>query len=158
MVTESSLRLTHATGRCRCGVRCETRRPVLNLLLRCRYGTISDIEDIHHLHDDGSLPADDAREGAALDGEEAGTDTAPRGFEGWRRQSALGAVGTGVARGLQAVFAPPANQPVVAAEAPGDPPGRDDRLRVILDPDDPSKSVAIVPDPDRPGPDEGSPG
>lgn len=110
--------------------------------------------------DGGAALADGATldEGDTIDEEDAGTDAAPRGFEGWRRESALGAVGTGVARGLQAVFAPPANQPVVASEAPGDPPGRDDRVRVILDPEDPSKSVAIVPDPDRPGPDEGAPG
>ncbi len=67
------------------------------------------------------------------------------GFERWRRESALGAVGTGVARGLQAVFAPPVNQPVIVASVPGDPPGEDERLRVILDPDDPTKSVAIMP-------------
>ena len=33
------------------------------------------------------------------------------------------------------------------ASVPGDPPDADDRLRVILDPDDPTKSIAIVPDP-----------
>ncbi len=43
------------------------------------------------------------------------------------------------------MFAPPANQPVIVASVPGDPPGEDERLRVILDPDDPTKSVAIMP-------------
>jgi hypothetical protein len=72
-------------------------------------------------------------------------------FDRWRRKSALGAVGTGVARGLQAVFAPPVDEPVVVASAPGDPPGADEGLRVILDPDDPTKAVAIVPEhPDPP--------
>ena len=33
------------------------------------------------------------------------------------------------------------------ASVPGDPPDADERVRVILDPDDPTKSVAIVPDP-----------
>ncbi len=74
------------------------------------------------------------------------------GFERWRRDSALGDIGTGIARGLQSVFAPPANQPVVVSEAPGDPPGPDDRIRVILDPDDPTKSVAIVSE--KPAPDD----
>ena len=32
----------------------------------------------------------------------------PDGFERWRRESAIGGIGTGIARGLQAVFAPPA--------------------------------------------------
>lgn len=68
----------------------------------------------------------------------------PEGFERWRRDSALGSVGTGIARGLQNVFAPPPNQPVIVAAVPGDPPDPD-RLQVILDPDDPSKSVALLP-------------
>ncbi|HXZ62729.1 MAG TPA: hypothetical protein VEG62_08300 [Acidimicrobiales bacterium] len=93
--------------------------------------------------EDESSPRDDA------------DDDGSSGFDHWRRESALGAVGTGLARGLQAVFAPPQDEPVVVAEAPGDPPNPDGRLRVVLDPDDPTKSVAILPvssepaDPDR---------
>jgi hypothetical protein len=34
---------------------------------------------------------------------------------------------------------------VITAEAPGDPPDASERIRVILDPDDPSKSVALMP-------------
>jgi hypothetical protein len=67
------------------------------------------------------------------------------GFERWRRESALGAVGTGIAKGLQNVFAPTDDHQVIVAEVPGDPPDADDRVRVILDPDDPTKSVAYVP-------------
>ena len=52
----------------------------------------------------------------------------------------------GVARGLQSVFAPPVDEPVIVASVPGDPPGEGERIRVILDPDDPTKSVAIVPE------------
>lgn len=75
------------------------------------------------------------------------------GFERWRKESALGGIGTGIARGLQAVFAPPADEVVIVAAVPGEPPDADQRVRVILDPDDPTKSVAIVPDPapDPPG-------
>jgi hypothetical protein len=69
---------------------------------------------------------------------------APEGFDRWRRDSALGNVGTGIARGLQNVFAPPPNQPVIVASVPGDPPDPE-RLQVILDPDDPSKSVVLLP-------------
>ena len=68
-----------------------------------------------------------------------------RGFEGWRRRSAIGAIATGVALGLKEIFQPTNIEPVITAEAPGDPPDDETRLRVILDPDDPSKSVAIVP-------------
>ncbi len=71
----------------------------------------------------------------------------PGGFERWRRASAVGSVGTGIARGLQNVFAPPPNQPVIVASVPGDPPDPE-RLQVILDPDDPTKSVVLFP-PDR---------
>jgi len=68
------------------------------------------------------------------------------GFDRWRKESALGGIGTGVARGLQAVFAPPVDEVVIVAAVPGDPPDADQRVRVILDPDDPTKSVAIMPD------------
>jgi hypothetical protein len=72
------------------------------------------------------------------------------GFDHWRRESALGAVGTGLARGLQAVFGAPVDEVVIVASVPGDPPDADDRIRVILDLDDPAKSVAIVPPPSGP--------
>jgi len=52
-----------------------------------------------------------------------------------------------VALGLKEIFQPTNIEPVITAEAPGDPPDNENRLRVILDPDDPSKSVAIVPPP-----------
>jgi hypothetical protein len=68
----------------------------------------------------------------------------PEGFERWRRDSAVGSVGTGIARGLQSVFAPPPDPPAIVAAVPGDPPDPD-LLKVILDPDDPSKSVALLP-------------
>jgi hypothetical protein len=68
----------------------------------------------------------------------------PDGFERWRRESALGTVGTGIARGLQYVFQPPQDEPVMVAPVPGDPPDPD-RLQVILDPDDPTKSIVVFP-------------
>lgn len=67
------------------------------------------------------------------------------GFDSWRRESALGAVGTGIARGLHAVFAPRAAEVVIVAAVPGEPPDADQRVQVILDPDDPAKSIAIMP-------------
>lgn len=71
--------------------------------------------------------------------------TPSRRFESWRRRSAVGAMATGVALGLKEIFQPTNIEPVITAEAPGDPPDADERLRVILDPDDPTKSVAILP-------------
>lgn len=70
---------------------------------------------------------------------------APEGFDRWRKESAIGGIGTGIARGLQAVFAPPPDEVVIVAAVPGEPPDADTRLRVILDPDDPTKSIAVMP-------------
>jgi hypothetical protein len=69
----------------------------------------------------------------------------PGRFDAWRRRSAIGSVATGIALGLQQVFYPTDNEPVLVAEAPGDPPGEGERMRVVLDPDDPTKSVVIFP-------------
>jgi hypothetical protein len=78
--------------------------------------------------------------------EEAPPDDLPsRRFDAWRRRSAIGGIATGVAFGLKEIFQPTNPEPVITAEAPGDPPDADERLRVILDPDDPTKSVAILP-------------
>jgi hypothetical protein len=102
-----------------------------------------DPEDPMDPEDEGSAPATADRDEDASS-HEATEDFAPEGFERWRRDSALGSVGTGIARGLQNVFAPPPNQPVIVASVPGDPPDPE-RLQVILDPEDPSKSVVVLP-------------
>lgn len=95
---------------------------------------------------DGDAPTEDAPPAAEDERGEGGEDTSG-GFDRWRNESALGAFGTGIARGLHSVFASPVDEVVIMASVPGDPPDADDRLRVILDPDDPTKSIAIVPDP-----------
>jgi hypothetical protein len=77
--------------------------------------------------------------------ETAEPELPPRRFDAWRRRSAMGAIATGVALGLKEIFQPTNIEPVITSPAPGDPPDADQRLRVILDPDDPTKSVAIVP-------------
>jgi len=51
---------------------------------------------------------------------------------------------------MRDALAPVDSEPVITAEAPGEPPDAGQRLRVILDPDDPTKSVAMLP-PARPG-------
>lgn len=50
-----------------------------------------------------------------------------------------------MALGLKEIFQPTNIEPVITAEAPGDPPDDENRLRVVLDPEDPSKSVAYLP-------------
>jgi hypothetical protein len=82
--------------------------------------------------------------------EEPDEEMAPRRFDSWRRRSAVGGMATGIALGLQEVFYPTKNEPVISAEAPGEPPDADDRLRVILDPDDPTKSIVLLPKADPP--------
>jgi hypothetical protein len=72
-------------------------------------------------------------------------DEAPNGFDRWRTESAIGGIGTGIAKGLHAVFAPPAHEIAIVAAVPGEPPDADARVRVVLDPDDPTKSIAIMP-------------
>jgi hypothetical protein len=76
----------------------------------------------------------------------------PSRFDGWRRRSAIGGFATGIALGLKEIFQPGDNQPVISAEAPGDPPDADERIRIVLDPDDPTKSVAILPGAPAPPP------
>jgi hypothetical protein len=83
-------------------------------------------------------------------GEDMGDDEAEQptnGFDRWRKESAIGGIGTGIARGLQSVFGSPPQEVAIVAEVPGEPPDADTRLRVILDPDDPTKSIAVVPCP-----------
>jgi hypothetical protein len=74
-------------------------------------------------------------------------DEPREGFDRWRNESAIGGIGTGIARGLQSVFGTPQQEIAIVAEVPGEPPDADTRLRVILDPDDPTKSIAVVPSP-----------
>jgi hypothetical protein len=95
---------------------------------------------------DGDTPTDVTGDPEETDLEGAG-DPPPSGFDRWRKDSALGSVGTGIARGLQNVFAPPVDEVVIVAAVPGEPPDAAERVQVILDLDDPTKSVAIVPDP-----------
>jgi len=80
-------------------------------------------------------------------------DFEPEGSERWRRESTLGTVGTGIARGLQNVFGTQQDQVVMVAPIPGGPPDPD-RLQVILDPDDPTKSIAVLPAADPPAGDD----
>jgi hypothetical protein len=88
-------------------------------------------------------PAD----GEVVPDRELENDDSREGFDRWRNESAIGGIGTGIARGLQSVFGSPRQEIAIVAEVPGEPPDADTRLRVILDPDDPTKSIAVVPAP-----------
>jgi hypothetical protein len=88
-------------------------------------------------------PAD----GEVVPDRELENDDSREGFDRWRNESAIGGIGTGIARGLQSVFGSPQQEIAIVAEVPGEPPDADTRLRVILDPDDPTKSIAVVPAP-----------
>ncbi|MGP0031286.1 MAG: hypothetical protein ACLPVF_12365 [Acidimicrobiales bacterium] len=77
-------------------------------------------------------------------------------LDAWRRRSAIGGMATGLALGLGDIFSPTKPRPVITAEAPGDPPDASQRLRVVLDPDDPTRSVAILPE-DTPLPEDSPP-
>jgi hypothetical protein len=94
-----------------------------------------------HEDEPDELPPDP--HGAGSDATAA--DEPAQGFERWRKESAIGGIGTGIALGLQAVFAPPPQEIAIVAEVPGEPPDADTRLRVILDPDDPTKPITVVP-------------
>jgi hypothetical protein len=97
-------------------------------------------------HDEDAREVTDAQDTDAVpaaDDERDGEEQPASGFDAWRRRSAAGEVGTAIARGLGAVFAPTENKPVVSAPIPGDPPDPARGFRVHLDPDDPSKSVAL---------------
>ena len=96
-------------------------------------------------NEDGEPDGGEPTGAASRDGD-PDADAEHAGFERWRQESALGAVGTGIARGLHSVFGTPVDEVVIMAAVPGDPPDVDQRVRVILDPDDPSKSVVIVPE------------
>ncbi len=61
----------------------------------------------------------------------------------WSRRSAMGAVLTGMALGLQEVLEPKKDSPIVIeVDADGEP--HDLPIRLMLDPDDPSGSLCIV--------------
>jgi len=95
--------------------------------------------------DDDGTPADVAPPPEGCVPEQEPEDGATEGFDRWRKESAIGGIGTGIARGLQSVFGSPRQEIAIVAEVPGEPPDADTRLRVILDPDDPTKSIAVVP-------------
>jgi len=87
----------------------------------------------------------DAETIAALDRWEPSAPEAPLPSRvvRWSRGSAMGAVLTGMALGLQEVLEPKRDEPIVIeVDADGEP--HDLPIRLLLDPDDPRGSLCIV--------------
>ena len=70
------------------------------------------------------------------------------------KRSATGAVLTGIALGLQEALEGRREQPAFVMEAPGEPEDPDAPITLHFDPDDPTRTVAVVrdrsPTPDAP--------
>ncbi|MHB1712396.1 MAG: hypothetical protein ACYCV7_13520 [Acidimicrobiales bacterium] len=82
---------------------------------------------------------------------EVADDPAPNRFDRVRRSTA-GVLMTGIAIGLQDAFDLPRPQPAFVIKSPGQPGGQEGSIDLHFDPDDPSKTVAII----RPQPDDDS--
>ena len=81
----------------------------------------------------------------------------PLRFNRWMKRSASGAVLSGIALGLQQALEHKRETPAFVLEAPGEPEDPDAPITLHFDPDDPTKTVAVIrnPRPDRehpPGP------
>ena len=91
----------------------------------------------------GEGPAPGHDEGPGEDADEpVGSD--PLRFNQWMKRSATGAVLSGIALGLQQALEPKRNLPAFVMEAPGEPEDPDAPITLHFDPDDPTKTVAVV--------------
>ncbi len=96
-----------------------------------------------------------------VDGDDGDGHEALR-FQQWMKRSATGAVLSGIALGLQQIFEPKRELPAFVMEAPDAPHDPDAPFTLHFDPDDPTKTVAVIrtptadtpdADPHREGPD-----
>ena len=78
----------------------------------------------------------------------------PLRFNRWMKRSASGAVLSGIALGLQQALERKREVPAFVMEAPGEPEDPDAPITLLFDPDDPTKTVAVIrtprADPGRP--------
>ena len=68
----------------------------------------------------------------------------PLRFNRWMKRSTTGAVLTGVTIGLQQALEKRDQRPAFVIEAPGEPEDDQPLVRLQFDPDNPSKTVAVV--------------
>ena len=68
----------------------------------------------------------------------------PLRFNQWMKRSAAGAVLSGIALGLQQALEPKRELPAFVMEAPGEPEDPDAPITLRFDPDDPTKTVAVI--------------
>lgn len=85
------------------------------------------------------------RDGVAdgQDGDDPGPHD-PLRFSQWMKRSATGAVLSGIAMGLQQALEPKRQLPAFVMEAPGEPEDPDAPITLHFDPDDPTKTVAVI--------------
>jgi len=89
---------------------------------------------------DGTVDGDEDRAG---DGDDPGAGD-PLRFHRWMKRSATGAVLSGIALGLQQALEGRREQPAFVMEAPGEPEDPDAPITLHFDPDDPTRTVAVV--------------
>jgi hypothetical protein len=68
----------------------------------------------------------------------------PLRFHQWMKRSATGAVFSGIALGLQQALERKREVPAFVMEAPGEPEDPDAPITLHFDPDDPTKTVAVI--------------
>jgi len=99
---------------------------------------------------------DGFEDGGDATGEDAsGRD--PLRFNRWMRSSASGGILTGIALGLQHALEERREQPAFVMEAPGEPEDPEAPISLHFDPDDPTKTVAVIRSPMHDGRRDGPP-
>ena len=74
----------------------------------------------------------------------------PLRFSNWMQRSTTGAILSGIALGLHHALEPKRQQPAFVMEAPGEPEDPDAPITLHFDPDDPTKTVAVIRAPSAP--------
>jgi len=88
--------------------------------------------------------ADDHDVDRSLSGDDETVPHDPLRFNQWMKRSATGAVMSGIALGLREALEPKRNLPAFVMEAPGEPDDPDAPISLHFDPDDPTKTVAVI--------------
>lgn len=104
--------------------------------------------------DDADPPIGELAEDDLADDEDGGGPHDPMRFNHWMKRSATGAVLSGIALGLQQALEQKREVPAFIMEAPGEPEDPDAPITLRFDPDDPTKTVAVIRAVPRPTPTE----